>query len=57
LKVAENRHKLQRVYMSGAEKRKITKEKEKMNDEIISKTRRMTDFLITQPYTIISEVS
>jgi hypothetical protein len=42
--------------MSGADKRKLAKEKEKKNNEIISKTRRMTDFIITQPNTT-SEVS
>jgi len=43
----EDRHKLKRVYMSGADKRKLAKEKDKKNTEIISKTRRMTEFFIT----------
>jgi len=40
----EDRHKLKRVYMSGADKQKLVKEKDKKNTEIISKTRRMTVF-------------
>ena len=43
----EDRHKLKRVYLSGADKRKLAKEKDKKNTEIISKTRRMTEFFIT----------
>ncbi|KAL4134877.1 hypothetical protein QTP88_006572 [Uroleucon formosanum] len=50
----EDRHKLKRVYMSGAYKRKLAKEKNKNNTEIISKTRRMTEFFITQPNTTSS---
>ncbi|XP_050061579.1 uncharacterized protein LOC126551671 [Aphis gossypii] len=38
----EDRHKLKRVYMSGAEKRKLAKEKDKKNTEIISKTSQFT---------------
>lgn len=54
----EDRHKLKRVYMSGADKRKMAKEKEKKNTELLSKTRRMTEFFITQSNTdISSEVS
>jgi hypothetical protein len=40
----EDRHKLKRFYMSGADKRKLAKEKDKRNTEIISKTRQMTVF-------------
>ncbi|XP_065675880.1 uncharacterized protein LOC136092089 [Hydra vulgaris] len=40
--------------MSGADKRKLAKEKDKKNTEIISKTRRMTEFFITQPNTTSS---
>ncbi|KAL4089430.1 hypothetical protein QTP88_024465 [Uroleucon formosanum] len=50
----EDRHKLKRVYMSGADKRKLAKEKDKKNTKIISKTRRMTEFFITQPNTTSS---
>ncbi|XP_065645338.1 uncharacterized protein LOC136075828 [Hydra vulgaris] len=54
----EDRRKLKRVYMSGADKRKLAKEKDKKNTEIISKTRRMTEFFIKQPNTTSSsEVS
>ncbi|XP_060859935.1 uncharacterized protein LOC132937122 [Metopolophium dirhodum] len=52
-----DRHKLKRVYMSGADKRKLAKEKDKKNTEIISKTRRMTEFFITQPNTTSSSES
>jgi hypothetical protein len=45
----EDRHKLKRFYMSGADKHKLEKEKDKKITEIISKTRRMTEFFITQP--------
>lgn len=54
----EDRHKVKRVYMSGSEKRKLAKEKEQKNTEIISKTRRMSEFLIKQPNsTNFSEVN
>lgn len=53
-----DRHKLKRVYSSGAKKRKIAKEKEKKYSEVVSNTRRMTFFLIPKPVaTISSEVS
>jgi hypothetical protein len=49
-----DRHKLKRFYMSGADKHKLAKEKGKKNTEIISKNRRMTEFFITQPNTTSS---
>lgn len=45
-KVQNNRHKKKEVFKSGSEKRKIAKEKEKKNEEVLSKSRRMTDFIV-----------
>lgn len=44
-----DRHRGKRLYKSGAEKRKASQEKEKKREELIAKTRRMTDFLQLQP--------
>lgn len=41
----EDRHKLKLVYMSAAEKRKLTKEKGEKTTEIISKIKRTSTFL------------
>jgi hypothetical protein len=47
-----DRYKLKRFYMSGADKCKLAKEKDKKNTEIISKTRRMTVFHNTAQHNI-----
>lgn len=40
-----NRHKTKELFKSGSAKRKIAKEKEKKNEEVLAKSRRMTDFI------------
>ena len=42
-----DRHKVPRQYMSGAQKKKLSTEKEKDNEEIIKKCRKMEQFLKT----------
>jgi len=43
-----DRHKIPRVYHSGAEKRRQVKERCEKEEAVVSKTRRMTEFLIPQ---------
>lgn len=45
-KTHSNRHKTKEHFQSGCQKRKLAKEQEKKNEEILAKTRRMTDFLV-----------
>ena len=44
-----DRHKTPRVFQTGAEKRKNKKEQAKLDEQVLSKTRRMTDFITLQP--------
>lgn len=44
-KTQTNRHKTKEAFKSGSAKRKMAKEKEKKNEEVLAKSRRMTDFL------------
>lgn len=45
-KTHNNRHKTEEHFQSGCQKRKLAKEQEKINEEILAKTRRITDFLV-----------
>lgn len=60
-KMQSNRHKTKEVFKSGSAKRKIAKEKEKKNEEVLAKSRRMTDFITKKcdatPSTSVSEVA
>lgn len=44
-KTQSNRHKTKEVFKSGSAKRKMAKEKGKKNEEVLAKSRRMTDFI------------
>jgi len=44
-KIQLDRHKKKQEYKSGSYKRKIAKEKNKRNEEVIAKSRRMTDYM------------
>lgn len=48
-KIQTNRHKKKEEFKSGSAKRKIAKEKEKKNEEVIAKSRRMTDYMKFKP--------
>lgn len=45
-KTQTNRHKKKEEFKSGSAKRKIAEEKEKKNEEVIAKSRRMTDYIV-----------
>ena len=45
-KTQTNRHKKKEEFKSGSTKRKIAEEKEKKNEEVIAKSRRMTDYIM-----------
>ena len=44
-KIQINRHKKKEEFKSGSAKRKIAKEKQKKTEEVIAKSRRMTDYM------------
>ena len=44
-----DRHKDQRNYQTGNEKRKKMKEKQKQQSELLSQTHRLTDFFTAKP--------
>lgn len=48
-KIQTNRHKKKEEFKSGSAKRKIAKEKEKKNEEVTAKSRRMTDYMKFKP--------
>lgn len=48
-KIQINRHIKKEEFKSGSAKRKIAKEKEKKNEEVIAKSRRMTDYMKFKP--------
>lgn len=48
-KIQTNRHKKKEEFKSGSAKRKIAKEKQKKNEEVIAKSRRMTDYMKSKP--------
>lgn len=47
-KIQTNRHKAKVEYLSGSAKRKIAEEKDKKNEELIAKSRRMTDYVMIE---------
>lgn len=49
LKIQINRHKRKEQFESGSAKRKTAKEKQKKNEEVIAKSRRMTDYMKPPP--------
>ena len=44
-KIKGNRHKKKEVFKSGCKKRQLAKEKEKKNEEVTAKSRRLTDYM------------
>lgn len=52
-----DKHKAQRVYMSGNEKRKRKLEKEHKEQQVISKTKKLSDFFISTPLQSSSEAA
>ena len=55
-KIQTNRHKKKEEFKSGSAKRKIAKEKEKKNEEVIAKSRRMTDYMHDYRYTFTCQL-
>lgn len=58
-KTQSNRHKTKEVFKCGSEKRKMAKEKEKKNEQVLAKSRRMTEFITKSNLTApsVSEVA
>lgn len=54
-KIQTNRRKTQQQYISGSAKRKIAEEKREKNDQVIAKSRRMTDFIIVDREAVSAE--
>lgn len=48
-KIESNRHKNKEVFKSGSAKRKIANEKKNKLEEVIAKSRRLTDYMLFKP--------